>query len=96
MFGFGIYDAFIIAGFLAIQYFLSTRNSVYWGAIIPVLLVFWLTWSLYIGRIESVLAYALILLVGMIVLAMEWHEGRVALSKRRNKELDKMKSQDIQ
>ncbi|GGP11588.1 hypothetical protein [Oceanobacillus neutriphilus] len=96
MFGFGIYDAFMIAGFLAIQYFLSTRNNAYWGAVIPVLLVFWLTWSLITGRIESVLAYALILLVGMIVLAMEWHEGREALSKRRNKELDKMRSQDIQ
>jgi len=31
MFGFGFYDVFIIAGILGVQYFFSTRNSVYWG-----------------------------------------------------------------
>lgn len=95
MFGFGFYDVLIIAGFLGIQYFLSTRNSVYWGAVIPVLLVSWLTWMLLTARIDSVLAYILILITGLIFLSMEWSEGRKALHRRRIKELAKMKSQDM-
>lgn len=95
MFGFGFYDAFIIAGMLGIQYFFSTRNSVYWGAIIPVLLVIWLTWMLITVRIESILAYVLILIVGIIFLIEQWSNGRKSLRKHRKKELEKMQSHDM-
>jgi hypothetical protein len=95
MFGFGIYDALIIAGFLGLQYFLSSRNNVYWGAIIPVLFVSWSTWMLLTARVDSILAYMLILIVGFIVLLMEWSEGRKSLREKRKKELAKMKSFDM-
>lgn len=95
MFGFGIYDALIIAGFLGLQFFLSARDSAYWGAIIPVLFISWLTWLLVSGEIKSILAYLLILSIGFIVLLLEWSEGRKALRNRREKELAKMRSYDM-
>lgn len=94
MFGFGGYDVFITIGFIAIHYFFSTRNNVYWGVAVPAIFVSWLTWTLFTDHM-SVLAYVLILLVGFIVLSMEWSEGREALRKRRKKELDKMSTYDI-
>lgn len=78
------------------QYFFSTRNNVYWGAIIPVLFVTWLTWRLFTTHIESILAYVLILLVGLAFLTGQWYSGRESLHKQRKKELNKMKTHDIQ
>ncbi|WP_453989893.1 hypothetical protein [Bacillus nitroreducens] len=94
MFGFGFYDVFLIAGILGVQYFLSTRNSVYWGALIPLVFVSWRTW-IFVNENEKFLAYALILLVGLAFLIGGWIEGRKALHKKRMKELDKMKSFDL-
>lgn len=67
MFGFGFYDVFIIAGILGVQHFLSTRDSVYWGALIPLVFVIWRTWILF-NENENLLAYVLILLVGLAFL----------------------------
>ncbi|MEK4800696.1 hypothetical protein MHI02_03755 [Oceanobacillus sp. FSL K6-0118] len=94
MFGFGFYDVFIIAGILGVQHFLSTRDSVYWGALIPLVFVIWRTWILF-NENENLLAYVLILLVGLAFLFGGWYEGRKALQKKRKQELDKMKSHDI-
>lgn len=94
MFGFGFYDVFIIAGILGMQDFFSTRNSVYWGGFIPVIFVAWRTWILFTGN-ESILAYVLILLLGMAFLVGGWIKGRKSLHKRRKRELDKMKSLDM-
>lgn len=96
MFGFGFYDVLIIAAFLGVQYFLSTRNHVYFGAIIPVIYTAWLTWMFATSRFESsLLAYILILLVGLAFLIEQWHQGRKSLRERRKKELEKMKSHDM-
>ena len=95
MFGFGFYDVFIIAGILGIQYFLSTRNSFYWGALIPLIFISWRTWMLFTARIDSVLAYVLILIVGLFFLAAQWHSGRESLHNHRKKELNKMKAHDM-
>lgn len=94
MFGFGFWDVFIIAGILGVQYFLSTRNSVYWGGLIPVAFIVWRTWILFSSN-EKFLSYVLILLLGLAFLISGWHEGRRALLKRREQELDKMKSYDL-
>lgn len=95
MFGFGFYDVLIIAGFLGIQYFMSTRNSVYWGAVIPALFFTWLTWMLLTDRIESILLYGVIILLGSFFLIEQWKEGRKSLRNQRKKELEKMKSYDM-
>lgn len=95
MFGFGFYDVFIIAGILGIQYFLSTRNSVYWGGLIPLVFIVWRTWILW-NENENFLHFTLILLLGLAFLLAGWYEGRKALHKKRKQELDKMRSFDMQ
>lgn len=94
MFGFGFYDVFIIAGILGVQHFLATRNSIYWGGLIPLVYVVWRTWIFFNGN-EKFLSYVLILLVGLAFLIGGWYEGRKALHKKRKQELDKMRFQDM-
>src|SRR5699024_7692786 len=94
MFGFGIYDVFIIAGILGVHYFLSTRYSVYCGGLIPIVFVDGRT-CIFFNESEKLLGYVLILLVGVGFLVGGWYEGRNALRKKRKQELDKMKSHDL-
>lgn len=86
---------FIYAGILAVQYFFSTRNNVYWGAVIPVVFIIFLTWMFVTNHIEHTLAFILILIVGMLFLFGQWVGGRESLRKRRRKELEKMESYDL-
>lgn len=94
MFGYGIYDVLIIAGFLALQHFFSTRDSVYWGAFIPVVFTVWRLSMIFTGN-ENTLSVVLILLVGLAFLIGEWVNGRNALHTKRKKELAKIKSYDM-
>ncbi len=94
MFGYGLYDVFIIAGILGIQYFLSTRNSVYWGAFIPIIFLVWRSWILFNSN-ESILGHVLILLLGLAFLIGGWTEGRKSFHESRKKELEKMQSHDM-
>ena len=96
MFGFGIYDVFIIAAFLGLQYFLSTRNNPYWGAFVPILFASWMTWSYATGGIDKLLVYILILIIGILFLLEQWNLGRESLKKKREKELEKMQAHDLQ
>ena len=92
---FSFYIVFIVAGVLAVQSFLSTRDNVYWGAILPVAYIVFLTWMLISNRMESIIIYVLILLLGLLFLIAEWRRGRKHLFKKRKKELDKMKILDM-
>ena len=94
MFDFGLYNVLIYAGVLGVQYFFATRNSVYWGALIPVIFVTWRTWILFTSD-ERVLSYVLILLLGLAFLIGGWIKGRETLKERRKKELDKMRFHDM-
>ncbi|MDM5330767.1 hypothetical protein [Neobacillus sp. CF12] len=89
------YGVLIAAGVLAVQYFFSTRNSVFWGAIIPVAYIVVLTWMLVTSRIESAIAFILILILGILFLIAEWNGGRKYLREKRRKELDRMKTHDM-
>lgn len=95
MFGYGIYDVFIIAAFLGIQYFLSTRNNPYWGALIPVVFTIWMTISLINGSINSLWFYFIILIIGLLFLLEQWDQGRKSLKKKHEKELEKMQAHDL-
>lgn len=95
MFGFGLYDAFIIAAFLGIQYFFATRNNPYWGALIPASFTIWMTISLVNGKIESFWFYIIILIIGLLFLFEQWHQGRESLKKKHEKELEKMHAHDL-
>ncbi|RKQ30244.1 hypothetical protein [Oceanobacillus halophilus] len=87
---------FLVIIACAVQYFLSTRHSVYWGAIVPVLFLTGMTWMFITNRIESIIAFLILLVVGMIFLIEQWSRGRKSLKKNRSKELDKMKKLDIE
>lgn len=90
-----LYGVLITAGVLAIQYFFSTRNSGFWGALIPISYIIFLTWMFVTNRIESALAFILALILGILFLFGEWIGGRKYLSEKRRKELDKMKAFDM-
>ncbi|WP_100329970.1 hypothetical protein [Bacillus xiapuensis] len=92
---YGFYGVFIAAGVLAVQFFFSTRNNVYWGVIMPIAYVLFLTWMLATTRIDSTLGYVLSLLLGLIFLIAEWVSGRKYLQEKRKKELDKIKIRNM-
>jgi len=85
---------FITVG-LGLQYFLSYRSNPYFGAIIPILFVAGMTWRYLNGEYNSFLAYALLLGFGLILLLQEWSRGRKKLKKNQEKELEKMRTHDI-
>ncbi|MCP3029502.1 hypothetical protein [Halobacillus sp. A5] len=89
------YMVFIIAGSLGLQYFLSTRENVYWGVVIPVVYTGAFIWMYIAGVIESLIAVILYVLLGLFFLVLEWKRGRKSLINRRNKELEKMKTYDM-
>lgn len=91
----GYLIAIVIMG---VQYFLSRRNNVYWGALIPAvyLIVF------VYGRLSDTFftkgttaTFLFATCGGLIILLGIWANGREFLKKKREKELLKMKSQDI-
>lgn len=95
MFGFGdIFNVLIIAAFLGMQYFLASRNSIYWGALLPVAFIIWRV-TLIFAMNDKVLAQVLIILVGLAFLIGQWVQGRKSLKNKQKKELLKMKALDI-
>ncbi|MEY9979148.1 hypothetical protein [Lysinibacillus sp. RC79] len=81
---------------LGVQFILSRRTKVYWGAIVPVLyLVFIFGW--WYNRMDNINTYTLIkvAVVGPVVLLGMWARGRESLKNKRKKELEKMKLHDI-
>lgn len=86
----------IYAGILAVQFFLSSRNNIYWGAILPVAHIVFLTCLFITNRIESTFDFILYLLLGMLFLWIEWNLGRKYFHKKIQKELDKIKTLDMQ
>ena len=95
MFGTGdIYDVLIIAGFLGVQYFLATRNSFYWGAILPIAFLAW-RGSIIFTADGKILSHILITILGLAFLIGQWTAGRKSLKEKRKKELEKIKTQDL-
>ncbi|RIU97528.1 hypothetical protein [Bacillus licheniformis] len=86
----------LLIGFtiLGIQYFLSTRNHTFWGAILPTAyIVFLVALSIYEG--VSFASFFLPLIGGLALLLGEWIKGREALKKKREREMRIMKAMDI-
>lgn len=89
---FWVLVCFIIVG---IQRFLSTRNNIYWGGILPTLYLIGFIWI--ISNKEKVpTPLILAVLGGLVILLGGWTEGRESLKRKRKKELEKMKTMDIQ
>ncbi|WP_085505190.1 hypothetical protein [Thalassobacillus devorans] len=84
----------LIVFILGFQYFLSSRNNFYWGGLIPVAFVITMAYFIIAGN-SGMLSSLLITLVGLLFLVGEWKKGRKDLQKKREKELNKMRTQDI-
>lgn len=85
----------IIVGMSALQYFMATRNSFILGVIVPIIFFATMTWLFASDRIESITMYIVLLIVGLIILIEEWIRGRKAFNKRRQKEMNIMKTKDL-
>ncbi|OFS64390.1 hypothetical protein [Nosocomiicoccus sp. HMSC09A07] len=95
MFGLGsIYDVLIIAAFLGLQFFLSTRQSKFWGLILPVVFLVWRGTIIFTTDV-NVLAEVLITAVGLLFLLGQFSAGRKQVKERQKKELEKMTSHDL-
>ena len=81
----GFYNVFIIAAILAVQFFLSTRNHAYLGAILPIVYFVLLTWSFLSNRMESFLGYILYLLLGLFSLSRNGEEDANIFLKKGKK-----------
>lgn len=91
-----LYSVLIIALVLAVQHILSTRNKPYWGVILPILFLVTLVFVQIYGIIQwSILGLILMAIVGELFLLGAWSTGRKDVSKKRKKELEKMKTIDI-
>jgi hypothetical protein len=85
----------IFALIFAVHYFLSTRTSVYWGAIIPVAYLAYCGWIFTAQQVNHPIKLTLLLLFGLGMFLIEWEEGRKIFKKKQQNELNKMKTQDI-
>ena len=95
MFGFGdIYDVLIIVVLLGVQYFLASRKSIYWGALLPLGFLIWRIYLL-VTTDESILAQVILLLVGLAFLSGPWISGRKSVKEKQKKELRKIQVRDI-
>lgn len=90
------YRLLIIIIIFAAQHFLSTRNNLYWGLLLPVLYIVTLIYMQISGAIEwPIIKLILLAIVGELFLIGYWISGRKSLSKKRKNELEKMKAYDI-
>ncbi|MCY8152153.1 hypothetical protein [Bacillus paralicheniformis] len=89
-----IYILLIGFAILGIQYFLSTRNRTFWGAILPTAYIIFLV-ALSIHEGKSFASFYLPLLGGLALLLGEWIKGREALKKKQEREMRVMKAMDI-
>ena len=92
----GIYGLIISILVIGIQFYLSRKKSVYWGAILPVLyLVFIVGWFIKkFGELDT-LTLILAAVGGLAFLLSIWINGRDSLKKKIKKEMEKMELHDI-
>lgn len=92
----GIYGWVIAIVVIGIQFYLSRKENVYWGAILPVLyLVFIVGWFIKkFGEVET-LTLLLAAVGGLAFLLSIWINGRDSLKKKIKKEMEKIDLHDI-
>lgn len=92
----GIYGWVIAIVVIGIQFYLSRKENVYWGAILPVLyLVFIVGWFIKkFGEVET-LTLLLAAVGGFAFLLSIWINGRDSLKKKIKKEMEKIDLHDI-
>jgi len=85
----------ILGAIVSFHYQLSSKANVYWGAIFPGIYVVYCGWIFTTHQVHHPIQAILWMLLGLVMLLMEWGLGRDAYKKKQEKELNKMKTQDI-
>lgn len=85
----------IFALLFAFHHFLSTRASVYWGAIIPGAYLVYCGWIFTTHQVDHPIKLTLLLLLGLGMFLINWEKGRKIFKEKQQNELNKMKTQDI-
>lgn len=80
---------------LSIQYFMASRKSPIWGAVIPIIYTVLMGYLYITNYFNSFLAVILFFSLGMIFLIEEWSRGRKNRQKKETYELNKMRKQDL-
>ena len=92
----GLISFLIILVIFAAQQYLSTRDKVYLGAVIPVLYFGTLVYAQWSGLVEwSALKLGLYIIIGELFLVGYWISGRKMAANKREKELARMKALDL-
>ena len=92
----GLFRFLIILVIFAAQQYLSTRDKVYLGAVIPVLYFAALIYAQWSGLVEwSALKLVLYIIIGELFLVGYWISGRKMAANKREKELARMKALDL-
>jgi len=90
------YRLLLILIVFAVQHFLSTRNNVYWGGLLPIIYIATLISVQFYGIFEwSMMQFILFAIVGELFLVGYWMSGRKILASKRQRELEKMKAFDL-
>jgi hypothetical protein len=93
---FQVYGWLIAIGILGIQFILSRRRNVYWGAILPILYIFFIFGWLSERIVkENTISLILAAVGGLVILLGGWINGRESLKNKRKKELEKIELHNI-
>ena len=88
----GTLSVFLVSlGILVIHHFLSRRNHPLWGGIVPVAYLGLIVWLF----LEKKVGFDFVFILGLLILVGTWGEGRIAVKRKRQKELDKITLQDL-
>lgn len=71
-----IINILIIIVILALQYFMASRQSAIWGAVIPVIYVCVMIYLYMTHHFPSFLSFILFFVLGAVFLIEEWVRGR--------------------
>ncbi|GGK08925.1 hypothetical protein GCM10007063_34220 [Lentibacillus kapialis] len=87
----------IVVLILGLHHFLSTRKRAWPGTIFPIIYVIVIGGQLIAKVVEIKSSRDIFFyILGFVIFTGIWIEGRDSVKKKRQKELDKMKSHDMQ
>jgi len=90
-----VFDWLMAFGIIGLQYFLSRRQKVFWGAILPIAFIILTIVLLSFNSFNGWVSMIFPAILGLLILCGIWSNAREDLKKKRLKELEKMQAQDL-
>lgn len=85
----------VIFIFCALQYILSRFKWGVLGVIMPILYVVGMFYAYANGKINNLVVFIVLLIVGLIILIIEWKHGRNDRKNKYKTELNNMRKKDL-